>query len=53
MDESKLTTEEMIAEWRYRYDERLGIMCEGREPTDEQKNIAGQEADEAIRQLGY
>ena len=41
-----MTTEEIQAEWQYRYQERLGIMCEDREPTPEQKAIAFKEANE-------
>jgi hypothetical protein len=41
-----MTTEEIQAEWHYRYQERLGIMCEDQEPTLEQKAIAYREANE-------
>ncbi len=39
------------AEWTYRYQERLGILAGPGEPTDEQKQIAAKEADEAIKRL--
>lgn len=38
-------TAEQQKEWEYRYQERLGILCEDREPTEEQKRIAKEEAD--------
>jgi hypothetical protein len=41
-----MTESEIQAEWQYRYQERLGIMCEDREPTPEQKAIAYREANE-------
>lgn len=41
-----MTESEIQAEWKYRYSERLGMMCEDREPTMEQKAIAFREANE-------
>lgn len=32
-------------EWQYRFDERLGILCEGKPPTIMQEVIARTEAD--------
>lgn len=46
-----MTERELQAEWRYRYEERLGIMCGDGDPTDEQRGIAMAEADEAIEKL--
>jgi hypothetical protein len=42
---------DLEAEWKYRYTERLGIMCGDKEPTQEQKNIAIKEANEAVAKL--
>lgn len=38
-------------EWQYRYDERLAIMCEDREPTEEQKERARKDADKQLKTL--
>lgn len=38
-------------EWQYRYDERLAIMCEDREPTEDQKEIARKQADKELKAL--
>lgn len=38
-------------EWKYRFTERLGILCGTNEPTDEEKAIAIREADEAMEKL--
>ena len=46
-----MTLTELTAEFDYRYQERLGILCEDREPTDEQKAIAHAEAYAAIIEL--
>jgi hypothetical protein len=40
-----LSDEELIAEWRYRYAERIGILCGSGEPTHQQKTLAAAEAD--------
>lgn len=45
---TKPTLSEMMAEWQYRHAERLGHLCEDREPTPEQESIAHQEADRAV-----
>ena len=36
MSLDELTELEIVREWNYRYEERLGIMCEDREPSSEQ-----------------
>lgn len=46
-----MTTEELKAEWNYRYEERLGILCEDLRPTPDQRRIAAQEADQTVREL--
>jgi len=38
-------------EWQYRYEERLAIMCEEKEATEEQKEIARKQADKELRAL--
>lgn len=46
-----MTAEELQYEWKYRYDERLGILeCFGT-PTPEQNKIAREEADAHIAKL--
>ena len=46
-----MTLTELTAEFDYRYQERLGILCEDREPTDAEKKIAHDEAYAAIIEL--
>ena len=46
-----LTSEDLQAEWNYRYQERVGIMAGAAEPTGDQEVIAMNEADEAIERL--
>lgn len=46
-----LTASELRAEYAYRYQERLGILCEDQEPTPEQKRIAHEEATAACNEL--
>ena len=46
-----MTPEELKAEWKYRYEERLAILCGADTPTEEQIKIATDEADKAIAQL--
>jgi hypothetical protein len=46
-----MTPEELEIEWKYRYEERLGILCGDAEPTSEQKAIALKEANQAIIEL--
>jgi len=38
-------------EWLYRFDECLGIWCQGVEPTQEQLKAASREAHAAIKKL--
>ena len=47
----KPTREEIEYERQYRYNERLGMLCENREPTPQQMAIARKEADDAIKIL--
>lgn len=42
------TLTQLRAEWNYIRLERLGIMCEDRQPTPEQECIAHEEADRAV-----
>ena len=51
MNLKPMTESELQAEWDYRYNERLGIMCGSDQPTKEQDAIARQEADGAIEKL--
>jgi len=46
-----MTESEITAEWKYRYEERLGILCGAETPTEEQESIARREADGAIEKL--
>jgi uncharacterized FlaG/YvyC family protein len=48
-----MKTEELITEWRYRYDEMLGMMgvTAKDKPTDEQDRIAKEEADAVMERL--
>ncbi len=39
-----MTDKELKAEWQYRVTERLGHLCEDREPTQAQRDIALTEA---------
>lgn len=38
-------------EWQYRYDERLALMCEDREPTEDQRERARKETDKQLKTL--
>lgn len=38
-------------EWQYRYDERLAFMCETKEATEEQKEVARKQADKELKAL--
>jgi hypothetical protein len=51
MDPKLTFDQEMEVEWRYRYHERIGMMCDAADPTDRQKQIARCEADEAVAKL--
>ncbi len=46
--------DDIVAEWKYRYLERVAILCGDGTPTQAQKDIAGEEADswEAERPFG-
>lgn len=44
-------TDFLREEYRYRYLERIGMMCEDREPTPEQREYARQEALKAVEQF--
>lgn len=41
----KISFRKLKEEWEYIYEERLGIMTEGDEPSDRQREIARDEAD--------
>ncbi len=38
-------------EWRVTYDTRLGILCEDRQSTPEQRELARAEADAAVKAM--
>ena len=46
-----MSTEAFI-EYSYRYQERLGLMTDGAEPTPEQMEQAKQEAEAKVKELG-
>lgn len=46
-----LTTEEQQEEWRYRYEERLGILCGLDAPTLAQRKLASDEAHAILNKL--
>lgn len=46
-----MTEQELKTERKYRYEERLGIMCGDAIPTAAQSNIAREETDAAVRAL--
>ena len=45
----KMSLKELQAEWQYRLDERLGILCGSNTPTPEQMKIATDEADQWLK----
>lgn len=45
-----MSLKELYEEHEYRISERLGILCEDRQPTAEQMEIAQREADEWLRE---
>lgn len=47
------TIEEMVAEWKYRFDERIGILLNGeqRQCTNHEIYLAVKEADEAVEKM--
>jgi hypothetical protein len=46
-----MTEDELKSEWRYRYEERLGILCGSDKPTPEQIKMASDEADHHVAAL--
>ena len=46
-----MTECETKQEWEYRYQERLGLTCEDRDPTPDERNRARREANSAILAL--
>jgi len=46
-----MTPTEQQAEWHYRYQERLSLLCGTADPTPEEKALAWAEADKAIKEL--
>lgn len=48
-----MTTTELQAEYRYRYLERLGMMCEDQEPTPAQREYAREEALKEVETLTH
>lgn len=44
---------ERKAEWDYRFSERLGLITDGRVPTEREIQIAKVEADEAVSRLAF
>lgn len=46
-----LSDNDLLREWHYRYEERLGILCGTAEPMPEQDKIASDEADAAVEAL--
>jgi hypothetical protein len=51
MNTETYTEEQLQAEWKYRYEERLGILCGAETPDEDAVRIAKTEADEAIQSL--
>ena len=51
MEGLAMTPEESQTEWRYRVEERLGILAGAGEPTPEQRALAVREANEALIEL--
>ena len=43
--------QERLTEWEYVYNERLGLICEDREPTDEEDRFAQREAYQHLKEL--
>lgn len=46
-----MNAEELQAEWNYRFEERLGILCGPLAASGVQKEMVRQEANEAVRRL--
>ena len=47
----KLTLLQLKEEWDYRYQERLGLLCEDRVPTKQEEEMARREANKAIERI--
>lgn len=47
----KMSQSELIEEFKYRYEERIAILCGTGEPTREQMDIAAKESDETIEKI--
>ena len=47
---SGMSTEESF-EWEYIYQERLGMLCEDREPSPEEVQMACKDANEAVKRM--
>jgi hypothetical protein len=45
-----IMTPDEFAEWQYRYQERIGMLCENRNPTAEQNAMAKQDADDWLEE---
>lgn len=45
------TLEELLAEWEYRYDERLGILCGAGKPEPWMERMAAREAQAVVDAL--
>lgn len=45
------TEQEKKTEWKYRFEERLGILCQGAEPTPTERVIATKEANDWLKQI--
>ena len=46
-------TKEAYAEYEYRYNERLGMLCGKGEPSPAQMEEAKKEAEAAVKELGF
>ena len=46
-----MSDQEMKREWEYYYTERLGMLCEDRDPTPTERNLARRCANQAILDL--
>jgi len=46
-----MTEADLKHEWEYRYRERLGMLCEDREPTPDERNMARRCANATILAL--
>ena len=46
-----MSEQELKREWEYRYQERLALLCEDRDPTPAERNMARRCANQAILDL--